>query len=180
MKLLLHICCAPCSIHPYRQFSLNNRDSITGFFYNPNIHPFTEYARRKDALLDYSKNEKIEVVFHKYDMENFFREISGSEAPPARCGVCWRMRLLETAVFAKKNGFDAFSTTLLVSPYQDQGNLKRIGQDISRKTGIEFLYRDFRDGFRASQDEARGSKLYRQKYCGCIYSEKERFEKKTK
>lgn len=180
MKLLLHICCAPCSIHPYKQFSLNKRDSVTGFFYNPNIHPFTEYIRRKEALRDYSKDKNFEVVFHKYDMERFFREVSGNEIPPARCGVCWRMRLEETAGFARKNGFDAFSTTLLVSPYQDQAGLKKIGQDISRKRGVEFIYRDFRDGFRASQAEACESSLYRQKYCGCVYSEKERFEKKTK
>lgn len=178
MKILLHICCAPCSIHPYRELKLKDSDSITGFFYNPNIHPYVEYKQRKDAVEDYSKKTGNSIVFHKYDIENFFREVSGNEELGARCKICWRMRLEETANFAKLNGFDAFTTTLLVSPYQDQDQIKQIGRDVSRRVGVDFLYKDFRDGFRDSQKIAKEKGLYRQKYCGCIFSEKERYEKK--
>ena len=180
MRILLHICCAPCSIHPYRELKSTDTDSISGFFYNPNIHPFTEYQERKKALEDYSRKTGFPVVFHKYDVENFFREVSGNEALLTRCRICWRMRLEETANFAKNNGFDGFSTTLLVSPYQDQEEIKRLGMDVSKRCGVNFLYKDFRSGFRSSQQEARQKGLYCQKYCGCIFSEKKRYEKSGK
>ena len=162
-------------MHPYEE--LKDSDSIVGFFYNPNIHPYLEYKQRKAALEDYSKKTGFDVVFHKYDIENFFREISGNEEFGSRCKICWRMRLEETANFAKKNGFDTFTTTLLVSPYQDQDQIKQMGKDISRRVGVDFLYRDFRGGFRAAHDEAGRIGLYRQKYCGCVFSERERYEK---
>jgi len=176
MKLLLHICCGPCSIHPYRELKFENFDEVSGFFYNPNIHPFTEYRQRKQALEDYSKRVGLNVIFHKYDMENFFKNIlDGDTAPGVRCEKCWRMRLEETANFAKSNNFGAFSTTLLVSPYQSQERIKRIGEEISEKIGPAFVYKDFRSGFHASQLEAKRIPLYRQKYCGCVFSEKERY-----
>lgn len=177
MKLLLHICCAPCSIHPYKELRLKDFDSIAGFFYNPNIHPYAEYRQRKATVEDYSRKIGFSVVFGKYDVENFFRALSGNEEPATRCRICWRMRLEETANFAKLNEFDAFTTTLLVSPYQDQDELKQIGKNISRKVGIDFLYKDFRDGFRPAQKEAKTLGLYRQRYCGCIFSERERYGK---
>ena len=177
MKILLHICCAPCSIHPYRELKLKDTDSIAGFFYNPNIHPYTEYQKRKNAIKDYSGKTGFPVTIHKYDTENFFKALSGNEKAPGRCRICWRMRLEETASFAKENRFDAFTTTLLVSPYQDQDKLREIGVDISKKFGLEFLYKDFRNGFRFSQQEAKEKSLYRQKYCGCVFSEKERYKK---
>lgn len=178
MKILLHICCAPCSIHPHKELDLKNADSVVGFFYNPNIHPYSEYRERKKALEEYSEKSRFPVVFHKYDMENFFREISGNEEFGTRCRICLALRLGETANYAKKNGFDTFTTTLSISPYQDQAEIARIGRDVSKRVGVDFLYKDFRGGFRASQDEAKEIGLYRQKYCGCIFSEKERYEKK--
>ncbi len=175
MKLLLHICCAPCAIHPFEE--LKEFDAITGFFYNPNIHPYTEYINRKKALEDYSRNRKFPVIFHKYDFENYFRRVSGNEEFGARCGVCWQMRLEETALFGVQNGYNSFTTTLLVSPYQNQEKIKDMGEDLAKKYNISFFYRDFRDGFREAQDKARNENLYRQKYCGCIFSERERYEK---
>jgi len=177
MRLLLHICCAPCSIHPYKELT-ESAHSVTGFFYNPNIHPFLEYKERRASLEEYSKAESFPVIFHKYDIENFFRATAGNEEFGVRCAICWRMRLEETAEQAKLKGFDAFSTTLLVSPYQDNEKIKLIGQDISNKTGIDFMYKDFRPGFRGAQNKAKDCAMYRQKYCGCIFSEKERYEKK--
>lgn len=177
MKLLLHICCAPCAIHPFEELKGKEFDSITGFFYNPNIHPYTEYINRKKALEEYSKKHKISVTFHKYDMENYFRRISGNEESGTRCQLCWRMRLEETAVFGVQNKYDLFTTTLLVSPYQDQERIKRIGQDLAKKYNIGFFYNDFRRGFREAQHKAREEDIYRQKYCGCIFSERERYAK---
>lgn len=178
MKLLLHICCAPCSLYPYKELKIFS--SIVGFFYNPNIHPFVEYNQRKSALEEHSRKNDFKVLFHKYDVENFFRKVSGSEKHTERCKICWRMRLEETANVAKMNGFDSFTTTLLISPYQDQEHIKSIGRDIAKKVGIDFFYKDFRDGFRVAQEDAKKIGLYRQKYCGCIFSERERFEKRKK
>lgn len=180
MKILLHICCAPCSIHPYKELELDKQNSLGGFFYNPNIHPYAEYKHRKTALEEYSKKIGLRVIFHKYDAERFFKHVSGNEKFGARCAICWRLRLEETADYAKLNGFGAFTTTLLVSPYQDQDRLREIGMDISKKSGVDFLYKDFRPGFKSCQDEAKRLEIYRQKYCGCVFSEKERYEKQTK
>lgn len=167
-------------MHPFEEVYGKEFDSITGFFYNPNIHPYTEYINRKNALDEYSNRHKIPVIFHKYDIENFFRRISGNEQFGARCGACWRMRLEETAAFAAKKKFDSFSTTLLVSPYQNQEDIKRIGLDLKKRFNVNFYYKDFRGGFKSAQEEARKEDLYRQKYCGCIFSERERYEKKQK
>lgn len=177
MKLLLHICCAPCGIYPFEELKKEGFAAITGFFYNPNIHPYTEYINRRSALEEYSKRYKIPVIFHKYDIENFFRRISGNEETTERCRLCWRMRLDETAAFASLNNYDIFTTTLLVSPYQDQRMIKDIGEEVSKKYNINFFYKDFTDGFRKAQYKAKEEHLYRQKYCGCIFSEKERFQK---
>jgi len=178
MKLLLHICCAPCTIHPFASLKERDFDSVTGFYYNPNIHPYTEYKNRRSTLEEYSKNHKVDVIFHKYDIENFFRRVSGHEELGVRCAVCWRLRLEETARYASKNAFTHFTTTLLVSPYQDKEAIRAIGDEAAAKYGVEFVYEDFTGGFEAAQDKAKEENLYRQKYCGCVYSERERFEKK--
>lgn len=173
MKLLLHICCAPCAIHPFEDLRKQGFD-ITGLFYNPNIHPFTEYNNRKKAVESYSKKHKFPVIFHKYDVEDFLRRISGNTSLPVRCELCWRMRLEEAAHFGAKNGYNSFTTTLLVSPYQDQEKIRKIAEEISEKYSISFFYKDFRGGFRPAQDRARKDNIYRQKYCGCIFSQRER------
>ncbi len=175
MKILLHICCAPCAVHPFQELSANAKNSVTGFFYNPNIHPFTEMERRRRAVADYAAGASFNVVFAEYDMENFFKTIGANIEAPSRCRICWKMRLEETARYAKKEGFEAFTTTLLVSPYQERRAIVEIGSELSAEFGVKFLDNDFRDGFRAAQQFAREHNMYRQKYCGCIFSEKERF-----
>lgn len=179
MKILLHICCAPCIIHPLRELTEKNKNSITGFFYNPNIHPYTEMKKRRQAVTDYAIKERIEVIFGEYDMENFFKNVGANIESPSRCHICWRMRLYKTARHAKEEGFDAFTTTLLVSPYQDRQTLMEIGSQLSREFDVKFLDKDFRDGFRLAQQFAREQNMYRQKYCGCIFSEKEKYCKST-
>lgn len=175
MKLLLHICCAPCFIYPFHQLSARDNLLVEAFFYNPNIHPSKEYLSRRKSVEEFSQKNNITVNYHKYDIENFFRRIALNESAEKRCPICWRMRLEETARFGRENNFDFFSTTLLISPYQNHESIKGIAEDIAEREGIKFYYCDFRNGFRHSQDEARGQNLYRQKYCGCLYSERERY-----
>lgn len=169
MKLLLHICCGPCEIYPLEQLRHKGFE-VSGFFYNPNIHPLSEYKNRRQAVEDFSRAANIDMIFPDYEPAEFFRAINNRETNPGRCSLCWELRFKKTANAARENGFDYFSTTLLVSPYQDQEGLKKIGSDIAKETGIEFYYEDFRPGFRKAHNEARTKGLYLQKYCGCIYS----------
>jgi hypothetical protein len=173
-KILLHVCCAPCLIYPLEVLEARGF-KISGFFYNPNIHPLSEYKSRKQAIADLGKD--IEVDFPEYKPQEFFQAINGKENNPGRCSICWEMRLRKTAKTAKEKDCDYFTTTLLVSPYQDQELLKNIGTKVAKEEGIEFFYEDFRPGFRKAHDEARAKGIYCQKYCGCIYSEIERNKK---
>lgn len=178
MKLLLHTCCAPCLIYPLER--LNEKwFEVTGFFYNPNIHPFSEYQNRRNAIEGFAETAKTEVIYPEYNPVDFFQAINLKETD-GRCSICWSLRLRMTANYAKKKGFSHFSTTLLVSPYQDQEQLKRIGNDISVQEGVEFYYEDFRPGFRKAHDIARNQNIYCQKYCGCLYSELERCNQSPK
>jgi len=175
MKLLLHTCCAPCLIYPLEKLKQEGI-LVTGFFYNPNIHPLAEYARRKEALSVLDPG--AEIIYPEYSPREFFREINLKEEAPGRCAICWGFRLKKTAQAARERGFEYFTTTLLASPYQDQELLKKIGNEISREEGVKFYYADFRPGFRKAHNEARSKGIYCQKYCGCIYSEMERNKKK--
>jgi hypothetical protein len=175
MKLLIHICCAPCLIHPLEALRLKGFE-VCGLFYNPNIHPFSEYNERKKAITGLKWG--IEVIYPDYLPQEFFREINFKEGAPLRCAVCWKMRLKETARTAKEKGFNYFTTTLLVSPYQNHEVLRNLGDEAAREEGVEFYYADFRLGFKKAHEEARSKGVYTQKYCGCIYSEMERYSKK--
>lgn len=177
MKLLLHVCCGPCLIYPYEVLRQKGYE-VQGYFYNPNIHPLAEYNNRKKAIEVFSGVSKIEVHFEeKYRPEEFFQAVARNEKSPDRCQICWKLRLEKTAGFAKDKGFDYFSTTLLVSPYQDIEKIKRIGEDAAKETGVKFIFEDFRSGFRQAHNKAKELGLYCQKYCGCKYSEIERYER---
>jgi predicted adenine nucleotide alpha hydrolase (AANH) superfamily ATPase len=179
MKILLHTCCAPCLIYPLEQLRAKGY-GVAGFFYNPNVQPYSEYMNRKQAVKDYSKTNNIEIIFPPYMPSEFSRVVNLREANPERCSICWTLRLKATAKSAKDRGFDTFSTTLLVSPYQDQELLEKIGNDIAREEGVQFYYQDFRPGFKKAHELAKAQGLYCQKYCGCIYSEMERCKKSEK
>ncbi len=170
--ILLHICCGPCLIYPFGRLKAQGFN-IRGFFYNPNIQPPDEYARRMEALKILSREFLLEVEYPEYRETEFIQAVKGRENSPQRCRLCWSLRLSKAAEFAKQKGFKAFSTTLLVSPYQDHEAIKIIGGQIARESGIEFYYEDFRTGFRQAQAEAKQRGIYRQKYCGCLYSKKE-------
>ena len=170
MRVLLHICCAPCAIYPFKELIKNSGNEVTGFFYNPNIHPAAEEERRRLALAGYAEKENFKVIFGEYTAEDFFERIGSEQEAPARCRKCWRMRLEKTAETANKDRFNAFTTTLLVSPYQDQEVIKEIGAECGKRFGVQFLAVDFRSGFRRAQEEAKEHGIYRQKYCGCVFS----------
>ncbi len=176
MRLLLHICCAPCALYPIKKLIGSRFKEVTGFYYNPNIHPPSEYKRRRDALKDSEKKLGFKVVYPPYRMEEYFSKVASKENSPDRCRLCWELRLLETANFAKANGFNTFTTTLLISPHQNHELLRKIGEDIACEKNIDFYYEDFRKGFRESQEDAKSSDVYRQKYCGCLFSELERIK----
>lgn len=179
MKLLLHVCCAPCAIFSLSE-ARKDKFAVTGFFYNPNIQPGFEYAKRKKEAENYFKSEKSEFVSFKYDTSIFFKNIDGSENKLKRCQACWEMRLKKAVSFAKETGFDAFTTTLLASPYQEHDILKSICGNLSDNSGVNFYYKDFRVGFRDAHRLAREKGMYCQNYCGCVFSIVEREETRKK
>lgn len=174
MKLLLHTCCGPCLIFPLEV--LEKEMEITGYFFNPNIHPYTEWRSRRNSLAQFAADTGLSMIFdEEYLLEEFIRGVVNRE--DKRCAFCYEMRLRRTALMARENGFDAFTTTLLVSPYQKHDLLREVGETIAAEIGVRFLYRDFRSGFREATISSRQLGMYRQKYCGCIYSEKERYNR---
>ncbi|MFH1777366.1 MAG: epoxyqueuosine reductase QueH [Candidatus Omnitrophota bacterium] len=169
MKLLLHICCAPCLTAPL-EILKNMPFAIQGFFYNPNIYPVDEYERRLMALKDYTEFINLPVSYIDYQPNEYLETLSdGTERP--RCYYCYYLRLKKTAIFARENGFNLYSTTLLLSPYQRHELIIEIAEAISAEAGIPFFYRDFRASFYRAKDIAREYNIYRQKYCGCVFSQ---------
>lgn len=177
MNILLHICCAPCAIYPVEAIR-SDGNTAAGFFYNPNVHPYSEYLRRKGEVEKYAAKTGLTVTYADYDMAEYFQRVdyTGSEAD--RCPACWWMRLAKAVEFAAECGFDAFTTTLLGSPYQDHNPIKTICEDIAKGKKSAFYYHDFRTGFRQAHQKARAMGIYCQNYCGCVFSEKERLERK--
>lgn len=178
MNTLLHICCAPCSIMCIETLRAEGIE-VHGYWYNPNIHPYTEYRSRKNCLIEYAKMIDLPLdVNDTYGLRDFVRAVA--DDIDGRCPKCYEMRLMETARYAKEHGYDSFTTTLLVSPYQNHELLLEYGRRASEIHSIEFLERDFRPCFREGQTIAREKELYMQKYCGCVFSEEDRYKKKPK
>ncbi|MFH1190540.1 MAG: epoxyqueuosine reductase QueH [Candidatus Omnitrophota bacterium] len=177
MNILLHICCAPCSIYPIDRLRKQGH-RIAGYYYNPNIHPYSEYLKRKAEAEKYSKEAGVNMIAGDCEIEKYFEFVDPGVPSKERCPSCWWMRLQRAAKFAGENGFEAFTTTLLGSPYQDHETIKKIAADIADKAGIKFHYEDYRPGFKAAREKAKEKGIYLQNYCGCLFSEKERLEKK--
>ena len=178
MKTLLHICCAPCSVG---SIALLRKEEIalTGFWYNPNIHPFTEYRARRNCLRDYAATIELPLIEQDdYALRPFIRQVA--EDISGRCVKCYEMRLFEAARNAKEGGFDSFTSSLFISPYQNHELMRDVAERAASEYGVEFLYRDFRPYFRDGQNFAREHDFYMQKYCGCVFSEQERYLKPTK
>jgi len=172
MKLLLHSCCAPCSVQCVAALA-EEAFQPDLFWFNPNIHPYTEYRSRRDSLAVFAEEKNLKLRMEdEYGLRSFIKAI---ETGIERCTFCYRLRLEKAARLAAENGYDAFTTTLLISPYQNHELLKQVGEELALARGVEFLYRDFRPRFREGQNQARAAGYYMQKYCGCIYSEEERY-----
>lgn len=164
-RLLLHACCGPCAEFPARDLIGEGFD-LRLYFFNPNIHPREEHDRRRDNLLKLAMTLHIPVdVDEAYD-ESAWRAMEA----PERCRMCYHVRLDAVAQHAAALSIPRFTTTLLISPYQDHEALKSIGEEVAAKNGVTFLYRDFRPYFREGQQLAKEDGLYRQKYCGCVRS----------
>ncbi|MDD3844843.1 MAG: epoxyqueuosine reductase QueH [Syntrophorhabdaceae bacterium] len=172
-NILLHICCAPCSIYTLKELRREGA-MVSGYFYNPNIHPCTEFSKRLSTLKEYARVALMPLaVDASYELENF---LAGALAlGKDRCLFCYRMRLEKAFQKAVDGGFDALTTTLLYSRYQRHDDIKRIGEELSAAFGVPFLYRDFRPGWQEGIEGSKKLGMYRQQYCGCIFSEKERY-----
>ena len=174
-KTLLHTCCAPCSVSCVELLRSQGIEPVS-YWFNPNIHPYQEYKARRDTLMAYAPSIGMELIVQEdYGLRGFVRAVA--EDIDRRCGYCYEIRLEQTAKFAAENGFASFTTTLLVSPYQNHALLAETAERMAQRYGVAFLYRDFRPGFRDGQAKARELGLYMQKYCGCVFSEEERYQK---
>ena len=180
-KLLLHVCCGPCSSYVLEY--LNKYFDITIYYYNPNIDTEEEFDKRVDEVKRLTKEaifaKDVKVIVAPYEKELFDKLASGLEEEPeggARCKKCYYLRLKKTCEYAKANNFDYFTTTLTISPYKDADALNEIGKKLSEEYNINYLYSDFKkkNGYKRSIELSHIFNLYRQDYCGCIYSKKER------
>ena len=177
-KILMHTCCAPCSVYCIDTLRAQGTEPVS-FWFNPNIHPFTEYKARKKTLVEYSESIGMKLIIkNEYGLRSFISAVYPDF--DNRCSYCYEVRLDETAKYASENGFDRFTTTLLVSPYQNHELICDIAEASAAKYGVKFEYHDFRPGFREGQEKARELGMYMQKYCGCIFSEEDRYKKRKK
>lgn len=172
MRVLLHSCCAPCTTFPLSLLRSTGY-TVDALFVNPNIHPAEELEKRWLALKDFGQDVGMPVSRVDISHDRWLERVSGDLKKPGRCGQCYRMRMEETARIAKERGYDSFTTSLLLSIYQDHERVVREAERASSEYGIEFLYRDFRKGYKRSREMARGRHLYMQKYCGCEFSSRE-------
>ena len=193
--LLVHTCCAGCLLNISETLKLegNGAFRLIAYWYNPNIHPSREYLKRRDALVSFSCEKRIPLILSEdYSIEEFFqctllwemmenKETGGKdrdlEGSRLRCEECYRLRLERTAELARQLNIPSFTTTLLTSPYQDHLLIRSVGEDVGAGKGTVFLYRDFRKGFKKYNEEYKKTGLYHQNYCGCLFSERERFYK---
>lgn len=176
-KFLLHACCSPCLTHPYQL--MKDDFQLTVFFYNPNIHPESEYILRKEEMQKLAKKWGFKLVVGEYDVDAWFEAVQGHESDKEggeRCEICYRFRLEKTAELAAKNGYDLFTTTLSISPLKKAQKINEIGKKIAQAMELQFYEADFKkkDGFKISSQLSREQGLYRQDYCGCQFSRRGR------
>ena len=172
-KLLLHICCAPCAIYPVDQLR-NQGCAVTGYWFNHNIHPYQEYVRRRDTVRQYADAVGLDLVWRdEYRLEEFLAAVA--QNPDQRCLYCYFSRLDTVAAAAAELGFEAFTSTLLYSRYQQHDAIRDCAQRAAERHGVAFHYDDYRRGWQEGIRVSKELGLYRQQYCGCIYSEKDRY-----
>ena len=174
----MHTCCAPCSVYCIEKLREEGIEP-TVYWYNPNIHPYTEYVARRDCLKEYTNRINVKAIFEdEYGLDEFCKNVVDNLN--ARCvNYCYPVRLRKTFEYAKANGYDTVTTTLLYSIYQKHDFIKKLMEDLSKEFGIKFLYIDFRKGFWIGHEKAIEQGLYMQKYCGCIFSEEDRYNNRN-
>lgn len=172
MKILMHACCGPCFIAPY--INLKNQHEITAFWFNHNIHPYQEYEKRRDVLREFVTQNNISYIEKdEYDLDRFLHNAVFKENK--RCISCYYERLKYTAIIARKGKFDAFTSTLFYSKFQNHQMMKEIAESLAKEYGVNFFYQDFRDYWKEGIQLSKEAGMYRQQYCGCIYSERDRY-----
>ncbi|BAT71118.1 conserved hypothetical protein [Thermosulfidibacter takaii ABI70S6] len=175
-RVLIHACCANCLLYPLQVLRESFNDVFV-FWYNPNIHPYTEYTKRLEAMEQLEKAYNLKVIYNmRYDIKDWIQMVAFRE--DRRCMLCYHDRLKMTAAVAKKGNFDYFTSTLLYSKHQKHELIREIGESVGKEKGVKFFYYDFREGWKEGIQKSLSLKLYRQQYCGCIYSEQERFKPK--
>lgn len=167
-KILMHVCCGPCAEWPVEAIRAEGF-SPDAYFYNPNIHPQAEHDKRLFNMRKMAEKHKIKLFEDDKSDELYWRSLD-KLSKEEHCQICYRLRLFEAARFAKEHGYPYMTTSLQVSPYQDQSLIETIAREACQKYGVNFISRNFKENFRLGQDMAKEDELYRQKYCGCIYS----------
>ena len=192
-KILLHMCCGPCSCYPVKILREKNFEP-TGFFFNPNIHPYQEWRKRLRAAREFCEKSEIKFIHvNHYGLRDFLEKTSkvvgkisdedtfkNSDGFHERCKICYAWRLSETAKFAAENNFEIFTSSLFYSIHQNHELMKNFAEIFAKQYGVKFFYEDFRAGWQEGIDLSLQLRLYRQNYCGCIFSEEERFSKEIK
>ncbi|MFC1974570.1 epoxyqueuosine reductase QueH [Chloroflexota bacterium] len=172
-KALIHVCCAHCAAYTAHYWREQGYE-VSALWYNPNIHPYSEHQYRLEAMKSLAQEVNLPlIVTEGYDVIIYFRQVAGDESQ--RCQHCFNLRLSKTVETALNMGFSAFTTTLLISPHQKHDLLRKIGNKLAEERGIEFLYADLRKHYSDSRHLTKPLELYRQQYCGCLYSEWERY-----
>lgn len=175
-KILLHICCGPCAVYPVQELLAQDFE-VVGLFFNPNIHPLQEYLRRREALHTVARHLGIQIIYldKEYNLRDYLQQIAFREAN--RCFHCYQMRLKRTLAIARRGKFNFFSTTLLYSKLQKHEQISGLAKDMASDGKTGFWYQDFRKGWEQGIKQSKELNIYRQQYCGCIYSENERYSK---
>lgn len=178
MRVLLHACCGPCLLEPIDD--LSSEHEVTVAYANPNIHPAQEYEHRRDTLIAHCEETGVSVVELDYDPADWMRAVSGHESDPAeRCRRCYLLRMSMVAESAKTEGYDAFATTLTISPYQDEKTIREVGEAVSQQFDVAYLHQDYRERYRDATRRSRELGMYRQNYCGCLLSDLEAREQRS-
>ena len=181
MNLLLHMCCGPCSCYPVKVLREQGIEP-TGYFFNPNIHPYKEWDMRLKAAEEFAARSEMKIITDKHYMLRDFlrRALAAEQVENGRCRMCYTWRLEETARYAAENGFDAFTSTLIYCFYQQHERMKETAVHFAKVYGVKFHYEDFRPGWQEGIDMSVEMGLYRQPYCGCIFSEEERYSRELR
>ena len=172
-SVLIHSCCAHCAAYTVDYWRQQGYE-VSALWYNPNIHPYVEHQHRLDAMKSLAQEVSLPLIItEEYGIIDYFRQVVGHESQ--RCQYCFRLRLSKTVETARQRGFNAFTTTLLISPHQKHDLLQEIGNKLAEEKGVDFLYVDLRKRYSESRRMTKRQNLYRQQYCGCVYSEWERY-----